>query len=66
MRTKLDLSKVTNIKVAGIDKKDYPEFCNSYIEEACYNGIPMSESELDELNDKHPVFVYEEVIKSLF
>jgi hypothetical protein len=41
---------IDNVEVAGIDTKDYPDFCDAYIIYAEYNGEEMSEEQLDELN----------------
>lgn len=61
---KFDYSKLTNVKVAGIDRKDYPQFCDAYIESADYEGRPMSESDLDELN-KDGELIYSHVEEQL-
>lgn len=50
---KLNLSKIDNITVAGVDTKDYPNFCDSYVESADYKSRPMTEKQLDELNNNH-------------
>jgi hypothetical protein len=62
----IDLTRIDNVKVAGIDTHDYPDFCDAYIEAADYDGIPMSEKQLDELNNEHSEFVYESVMKQLY
>lgn len=48
---KLDFSKVTNIEMGGIDTRDYPEFCDAYIESGLYDGKEMTEEQLEELNN---------------
>ena len=53
----IDTSKVDNVVVEGIDMKDYPDFCDAFISSADYDGVPMTEEELDELsNDGEFVF----------
>ena len=49
--TKLDYSKITNVFVSGIDMKDYPDFCDAYIESANYENREMTDEELDILNE---------------
>ena len=61
----MDLSKISNVVVGGIDFSDYPDFSDSFIESAYFDGKPMSEKELEELN-KDGEFVYESVIKSIY
>jgi len=55
---KLDYAKIEVID-AYINTKDYPDFCDSYIIEAEYNGETITEDEIDYLNDNCPDFVYE-------
>ena len=47
----LDYKLITNVDVDGIDTTDYPDFCDAFISSAEYNGEPMTEDQLDELND---------------
>lgn len=46
----MELSKIDNVVVCGVDPTDYPDFCDAYIESADYDGVPMTEEQLDELN----------------
>jgi hypothetical protein len=62
---KLDYSKIGNVELRGIDTKDYPDFCDAYIEGAEYDGREMTDEELDILNDDSS-FVYDCVIDQLF
>ena len=48
---KMDYKKIDNIEVDGIDTKDYPDLSNAYIVSADYDGVPMTEEQLDEIND---------------
>ena len=47
----MDYKKIDNIEVDGIDTKDYPDFCDAYISSADYDGKPMTDEQLDELNE---------------
>jgi len=47
----MDLSKLTNIEVDGIDTTDYPKFCDAFIASADYNGKPLNDKELDKVNE---------------
>lgn len=60
MKIQLDYSLITNVQVSGIDMNDYPDFCDAYIESADYNGKPMTEEELEVLNEDSD-YVYEKV-----
>ena len=61
----MDYKKIDNIEVDGIDTKDYPDFCDAFISSADYNGKPMTDEQLDELNEDG-AFVYECVENHLF
>lgn len=62
---KMNYKLINNIEVGGIDTKDYPDFCDAYILSADYDGKPMSDSQLDNLNEDRG-FVYECVLDWLF
>jgi len=34
----IDLSKISNVEIQGIDLKDYPDFCDAFLVYAEYNG----------------------------
>ncbi len=57
----LDYSKIDNISIEGLDYFDYPAFSDCVISSADYDGEPMTEEMLDEIN-KDGNFVYEKVI----
>lgn len=61
----MDYKKISNIEFDGIDHKDFPDFCDAYIVSADYNGEPMTEEQLEEINEDHE-FVYHELINYLF
>ena len=50
-KEKMDYKKIDNIEIDGIDTKDYPDFCDAYISSADYDGVPMTDEQLDELNE---------------
>ena len=60
IKIKLDLNKIDNIEFA-IGMADYPDLCDSYIESADYNGIEMTDEELDYLHDNHSDWVAEKI-----
>lgn len=61
----LDYSKIDNVNVDGIDYNDYPDFCDAYIESADYDGVPMTDEQLDELNEDGD-FVYDKVLAQIY
>ena len=60
----MDYKKIDNIEIDGIDTKDYPDFCDAYISSADYDGIPMTDEQLDELNEDGD-YVYEHIMDYL-
>lgn len=61
----LDYSKIEDIEVDGIDRRDYPDFCDAFIMRAIYDGREMTEDEINSLNEDKD-FVYEQVIKRIY
>jgi len=61
----MDYKLIDNIEVDGIDTTDYPDFCDAFIASAYYDGKPMTDEQLDELNEDRD-FVYECVQNYLF
>tara|TARA_R110002051_G_C8608355_1_gene481485 strand:+ start:576 stop:776 length:201 start_codon:yes stop_codon:yes gene_type:complete len=62
---KFDYKKIDNIQIEGIDYSDYPDFCDAFISGAYYDGVPMTDEEIDELNEDSD-FVYGCVQNNLF
>jgi hypothetical protein len=48
----LNGKKVIDLEVDGIERGDYPDFCNAYFSSGCYeDGTPLTDDELDKLTD---------------
>lgn len=63
----MNIKKLQEIVIEGIDTKDYPDFADAYIQYAEHSdGTPLTDAELDELNDKHGDFVHEQAHKQFF
>ena len=56
----LDLKNITGIEMDGVDLKDAPRYTDAYIAHAIWkdSGQPLSDAELEELNDTHQEFVH--------
>lgn len=54
----IDTKEVDNVEFDGVDFKDYPDFCDAFISSADYKGVPMTDEQLEEINDDTE-FVYE-------
>lgn len=50
----IDVSKLGDVEVDGVDSSDYPDFVDAYITSATIDGRELSDQELDWLNDQHP------------
>lgn len=61
----MDLSKISNIKFEDVDYSDYPDFCDCHISYAEIDGVPLTEAELEDLNDERD-FIHEKLIDNLF
>jgi len=61
----LDTTNITNVKFDDVFHWDYPEYCDAFIASAEINGVPLTESELDELNENDD-FKHTELINQIF
>jgi len=60
----MNINKIDNIVIEDINWNDAPEFCDAFIASADYDGKPMSEEQLDEINENTD-FVHDSVNKSI-
>ena len=62
------LNLIGDVSMANIDYKDYPDFCDAFIESAKWKdtGEDLTEEELDELNSEYTDFVHEHVFAHIF
>jgi len=56
---------IDNIEIDGIDTNDYPDFCDAFISSADYNGVEMTDAQIDTLNEDYS-FVHDCVYNQLF
>ena len=61
----MQLDKLEDIEIEGIDYKDYPDFSDAFLAGATLNGEPLDELELEFIQDTYPDWFYEQVTKSL-
>jgi uncharacterized protein YnzC (UPF0291/DUF896 family) len=50
-RKTLDVTKITNIEIDGIDNSDFPDFCDAYISSCYYDGEPATDDMLEVINE---------------
>ena len=61
----MELDRITNIELGGIDHNDYPDFVDAFIVSAEIDGVELTDAELEELNCNSD-FVYQCVLNELF
>ena len=64
MTYKLNNLEVTDVKVDGIDMKDYPDFVDAYIDSAKFvsSGKELTDVELEQLQEQNADKFYEDVM----
>ena len=60
----MNYEKIDNIKIGDIRLSDHPDYADAYILSAYYDGKPMTDEQLDEINDDTD-FVHTAVFKEL-
>ena len=58
----MNYNLISNIQFDGIDHKDAPDYSDSFITSAEYNGEVMTEEQIDQLD---PNYVYEKLMEYL-
>jgi hypothetical protein len=53
-----------NVELDGIDWNDYPDFCDMYLVSADYEGRPLTNDEIEELNNDSQL-IYELYLRTL-
>lgn len=62
----IDVKKLEDIEVDGIDFKDYPDFCDAFLVYATYEGRELTEQELDEVQEDNQEWFYEQIEKAIY
>ena len=60
----LELQKITDVEIEGIDMKDAPDFVDAFISYGYYKDRDLTELELDYINDFCPEFVHCQVYEN--
>ena len=53
MKIEFEYQDISGVEIEGIDYSDAPDFCDAYISSAYYKGEPMTEEELEVLNQDY-------------
>ena len=62
----LNGKKVVNLEVDGVDPRDYPDFSDAYFSNGSYeDGTPLTDDELERLNDLAADVLWEMAFDSL-
>ncbi len=62
----MNYEHLTSVEIEGIDFADAPDFVNAFVVYAEYEGVPLTEAELETLNEDHPALVYEYIIDYIY
>lgn len=62
--------QIDDVEIDGIDTRDYPDFCDAYVNNMwLIDGDEVREAtdaEIDEINDNERDYVYDQVLADLF
>lgn len=61
----MDYSKISNVKVEGINYDDYPDFVDAFIASADYDGEAMDDEQLNIINEDAD-YVYDCIINYIY
>ena len=54
----MSYTKYDNIEIEDIDPRDHPDYCDAFIASADYNGVSLTDEQLDELNEDSELIHY--------
>lgn len=59
--------KVINAEIEDLNHRDYPDYCDAFVSYAEHeDGTPLTEEELDTLNEDHRDLVHELIWNHIF
>ena len=52
----MDINKIRDLEVEGVDTRDYPDFCDAFFSKGFWieTGIELTDNELDQLGEEYP------------
>ena len=63
----MDVSQIDDIEFDGVDWSDYPDFCDVMVVSATWkDGRELTQAEIEQLEDEHGDWVYEQLMEKLF
>lgn len=65
MITDFDFKLFEDYSIGDVDSKDYPDFCDAFLEMGVYDGREMTEEECEWFTENYPEFINEQAYQSL-
>ena len=62
----IDVKKLDDVQVDGIDFRDYPDFCDAFLVYATYEGRELTEKELDDVQEENPDWFYQQIENAIY
>ncbi len=59
----MDISQLTDIVIGDINMEDWPDLVDACLESAKIDGRDLTEEELDDINEHHSKWVYEQAVR---
>tara|TARA_R110000851_G_scaffold46355_3_gene112810 strand:+ start:2910 stop:3107 length:198 start_codon:yes stop_codon:yes gene_type:complete len=54
----MNIKHLEDIQLGGVAMYDYPDFCDAYVESASFNGVELTDEQLDKLNEDNDTLMY--------
>ncbi len=62
----IEVDKIEDIEIDGIDHKDFPDFCDAYICDGVINDKHLTEEEMDWIMENEQDWFFKELNNYLF
>ena len=56
---------LTDYDIDGVDRRDYPDFCDAFLAEAWVDDYELTEEELQYVQETFPEWLWEQAYQSL-
>ena len=62
----MNVQHITDVEIDGIDYNDYPDFCDAFLAAATYNNKPLTQDEMDTIQQENPDWFYSKIEEVIY
>lgn len=62
----MTLNQISDVEIHGVDRKDYPDFCDAFVASAKIDGRPATDEECEQIQTDFPDFFYDTIMETYY